>query len=150
FRSSLRLAQAQAKLRAAPGSAEARAEYARVLMDRGRWEEAATELRAALQTDPSLPAGQRDLAYALLHVKGGYAETAPSVDQALDAAEKQVAISDGKKTSRSSDFFAWHALAVLLYRKASEPQASDAAARAEFARCREALHEALRCGRSGA
>jgi tetratricopeptide (TPR) repeat protein len=151
FRGALRLAQAQARRQADPGSAQARAEYGRVLVDLGRWEEAVDELRAALNADPNLRAVQRDLTYALLHLKGGESAVAESLDQALAAAEQQVLVGDGKKSSKSRDFFAWHSLAILRYRRACQQRdATDPAAAATLARSEEAFREALKCGRTGA
>jgi len=151
FRNGLRLSQARANLKVAPDSPQARAEYGRVLMDLGRWEEAVDELRSAAQHDPSLLAVRRDIAYALLHIKGDQAAVLQDLDEALAAAQKQVEITEGGKKSKTKDFFAWHALGMLLYTKAAQQRnAGEPVATETFARSYEALREALRCGRAGA
>jgi tetratricopeptide (TPR) repeat protein len=152
FRSALRLARAEAAVKAAPDSATAQADYGRVLMDGGRWEEAVDVLRTAAKLNPALPAVQRDLAYAELHVTSQAAATPVSLDQALDAAQQQVLFTDPhNKQIKSKDFFAWHALAMLQFAKAQALQnAHDPGAGEMMGHAMTTLREALKCGRSGA
>ncbi len=152
FRSSLTLARAQAALKREPNSAQAHLAYGRALMDQGRWEEAASAVQDALNIDPNLGIARRELAYALLHLKGQTPAADQDLDGSLTAAEGQVEFTDPKgKVSRSKDFHAWHTLAILRYVKACRLRSSgDSAASAEFGRARGALMEALKCGRSGA
>jgi len=146
FRRALRLAAAEAALKANPNGAQALADYGRVLADLGRWEEAVDRLRAASAADPSLSAVRYDLGYALMRLQGAEAAK-QSFEEALAEAEKQVVVGDQK----SKDFFAWHRLGKLLYRKSClQKAASDAAAAETLNRCREALTEALKVGLKGA
>ena len=149
FRRALRLAQAEAATKADPKSASAWADYGRALMDVGRWEEAAEDLRQAIALDPQVPAVRWDLGYALLQMTGGGTEASQSFDQALADAERAVEVGKGKP--KTKDFFAWHRLGILLYRKAYEQQrAGDPAAAATTKRSQEMLMEALNCARAGA
>lgn len=150
FRTSLRLAEAQNKADSDPKSADARAAYGRVLMDVGRWEEAASELRTAVDADPHQAAVRRDLAYAVLHLKGGSDSTHEDLDKALADAEQQVQLPEGRKVGKTKDFFAWHTLALLRYEKALRQQAEGDSGTTTLAACRDAIKEALKCGRQGA
>lgn len=147
FRRAFRLAEAEAAVTAQPESAQANADYGRVLMDQGRWEEAMVPLRKAVSLDSSLSAVQWDLNYALVHVSGKETGVVENYDEALATAEKQVS-PNGK--DKSKDFKAWHTLAMLLYRNACVQQtAGDAAAPVTMKRAQDTLVEALKCGRSG-
>lgn len=144
FRQILRLANAEAAAKAQPPSAKGLADYGRALMDEGRWEEGVETLRKSLEVDPLDQSTVRDLNYALVHVSGGGAISTQSLDEALAATEKQ-AYSNGKPASK--DFFTWHALSMLLYRKLQQ-QGDSADAPATRQRCLDALIEALQCGRA--
>jgi tetratricopeptide (TPR) repeat protein len=152
FRNDLRIAEAEDALRRDPGSAKAHADYGRVLLDMGRWEEAATELGLALRADPSIPALRRDLAYALLQLKGGEQRGKVDLDAAIADAEAQAEMVDAKgKVTQSKDFHAWHSLGLLLYCKGcQQADASNPEASATLKRSQKAFKEALRCGRSAA
>jgi len=135
-------------MKANPNDAPALAEYGRVLIDLGRWEEAVEKLQAALKLDPNLPAVRYDLGYALLRMQGTEAAK-ENFEAALAEAEKQVGLGEGQQ--KSKDFFAWHRLGVLLYRKASQQKAaSDPAAADTLKRSQDMMIEALKCGRKGA
>lgn len=149
FRRELRLARTETALAATPDDAKAWADYGRVLLDVGRWEEGAEKLRRAVELDAGLPAVQWDLGYALLHIHGAEQAAEQSFEQALAEAEKQVEGPKGKPTTK--DFFAWHRLALLLYRKACQQrEAGHAEAAATIQRCKDSLIEALKCARAGA
>ncbi|MHB9025512.1 MAG: tetratricopeptide repeat protein [Armatimonadota bacterium] len=149
FRRKLRMAQVEAGVRAAPNSAQAWANYGRLLIDQGRWAEAVEKLRKAVELDPTMLSVRRDLTYAGLHVTGAQATDAVKLDDAIAAAEKTVNFGDAKK--RSQNFYDWHSLGVLLYRKAFlQRQAKDAGEAATLKHCREILIEAIKCGRTGA
>jgi Tfp pilus assembly protein PilF len=148
FRRALRQAHVEAALRAKPDDAQALADYGRVMIDLGRWDEAGQSLRKAAQINPNLPGVQWDLHYALLQASGGKQTAGTNFEEALKVAEAAVAPAEGKQ-ERTRDFFAWHQLAILLYRKAWMQQtAGDAAAADTRRRCRESLAEALKCGRA--
>jgi len=150
FQTDLRLAQVEADLRARPDDAQAWANYGRALLDMRRWEEAAVKLHEALRRDSSLSSVQWDLNYALLQSRGGAAQ-GESLDDAIARARQAAIVSEGKKERKSKDFFTWHTLAILQYRKSAELQAAGKAeAAAEMVKqCRESLTEALMCGREG-
>lgn len=153
FQNALRLAQAQTKVEAAPDSPDAHAEYGRVLLDQAQWAEAITELQAADKLSPGLPAIQRDIAYALLSLKGTVPEAQADLDKALADAESQVIIRDAKdpkKTSKSKDFMGWYTLGMLRYVKYRTLQDKQEDAIEWMDTCQEALVEALRCARAGA
>jgi tetratricopeptide (TPR) repeat protein len=152
FRTSLRLAQAQAELKADPKSASARAGYARALMDLGRWEEAVDELRSAAIDNPGEEVLRRDLAYAVLHVRGKDTATEVPIDQAIAAAEAQTQVTIKGKVAKTKDFFAWHSLAMLLYAKQAQQLSSGQreAAASTGNHLRDVLLDALKCGRAGA
>jgi tetratricopeptide (TPR) repeat protein len=151
FRTKLRIAEAQEKVKASPGNAQACAEYGRTLMDAGRWEEAIEQLRTSIASSADSPAVHRDLVYASLHAKGAATTSSKNLDEALAAASSAVEITEGKKVVKSKDFFSWHSLAVLLYVKAQSQRASqDGEAAATVKKCQDALKEALRCGRTAA
>ncbi|MDO8587668.1 MAG: tetratricopeptide repeat protein [Armatimonadota bacterium] len=148
FHKKLRFAQAEAALKSNPQDAQALADYGRALLDHGRWEEAVDNLRASLKIDPSIPAVKWDLGYALLHAQGSDTAVKENFDEALVEAEKQVGLGEGQQ--KSKDFFAWHKLGLLLYRKAiQQQQASNSSAAETFKRSQEMLVEALKCGRAG-
>ena len=149
FRRSLRLTRTEAAIASEPDSAAAWADYGRVLMDLGRWEEAVEKLRKAAALDPGLPSVQWDLGYAILQMTGSSSGIAETFDQALASAEQAVQV--GKAKQKTKDFFAWHRLGLLLYRKACQQQsAGEAGAADTMTRGLEALVEAIRCGHAGA
>jgi len=149
FRRSLRLVQVEAAAKADPKSAAAWADYGRALMDLGRWEEAAENLRKAVSLDSQTPAVQWDLGYALLQMSGGSAEASQSFEQALADAERAVQVAKDKP--KTKDFFAWHRLGILLYRKAcAQRAAGDAGSADTLTRSQEMLIEALKCAHAGA
>jgi tetratricopeptide (TPR) repeat protein len=154
FQGKLRLLTAKAAAEAQPANGAARADYGRVLMDQGRWDEAIPELRAAALREPNLPAVRRDLAYAQLHARAAPdAATAPvDLDAAIQSAAQETAIiKKNGSADKSKDFFAWHALAILLYSKAAaQSAAGDAAAGETLVKSQDALREALRVARTGA
>lgn len=152
FHGKLRLVTTRAAATASPVDPAARAAYGRVLLDNGQWEEAATELATAVKLDPSLPAVRRDLTYALLHARGDAAVAPRDLDAAIEAAtqEARIVAKDGK-VEKSKDFFAWHALGILLYTKAmTQSAAGDEAAADTMRQSREAFQDALRVARTGA
>jgi len=152
FRHELRLAKAEKATRDTPASASSWADYGRALMDQGRWEEAIVQLKKAVSIDGALPAVQWDLSYAMLQIQGAGVDAGPVFAQALADAEKATTFTEGKKQYKSQDFFTWHRLGILLYRQAwSQRKANDSSdADKTWARCQDALAEALRCGRAGA
>ncbi len=154
LRRSLHLARLETAARAEPPGAPALADYGRALCDQGRWEEAVAQFRRALALDANLPALRWDLGYALLHVSGASPTASADLDQALaDTANQAYLPADAKgNRAKSKDFKVWHRYAMLLYRKACQQEdASDApAASNSLQSTREALAEAIRCGRAGA
>jgi tetratricopeptide (TPR) repeat protein len=152
FRNALRLAQAGARVKAEPASAEAHAIYGRALMDQCRWEEAVVELRTAATADASLPSIQHDLAYAILHLQNTQSLDGTDLDAAIRSAERATQVQDDKgRVQLTKDFFTWHRYALLLYAQARRQQdAGDRNAPTTIRGCRDALRAALRCGRSGA
>ncbi|MHB9131426.1 MAG: tetratricopeptide repeat protein [Armatimonadota bacterium] len=151
FRRDLRMAQAEAVLQANPNSAAAVAGYGRALIDQRRWEEAVEKLQAALRLEPTMTSVQYDLNYCLLHIAGGGGGSPQNLHEAVENAQKAVMITENKKVKKSKDFFAWHTLGLLLYRKAClQQQRGDHDAADTLKRSYEALCEALPCGRSGA
>ncbi|MEI6913774.1 MAG: tetratricopeptide repeat protein [Armatimonadota bacterium] len=149
FRFEMRMANAEAALTKAPQDANARAEVGRVLLDSGRWEEAAAKLQSALEIDPASPSIRADMDYAVQHLASTDKPVSKPTEEVIAAARLMTVMSDGKSVSR--DFFTWHKLAMLLYARARAQQAEgDSAAQATIAECVAALREALKLGRSGA
>lgn len=150
FRQALRNAQAEAAYKAKPDDPQAIAEYARLLGDSGRWDEAVALLRKAVQKSPQDAGLQWDLHYALTKFRGSSASReALNLDEALKAAE--AATTSDPKTGKTKDFYAWHRLALLQYRKAHQLSASNDPAASEMKkRCQESLLEALKCSRAAA
>jgi tetratricopeptide (TPR) repeat protein len=147
FRNEFRVASVESDLKKDPNSASAMAEYGRVLMDEGRWEEAVQKLQQSLAVDPNSNAVKRDLAFAALHLQRTNTST-QNLDDAIVAARSTLNL-QGKQ--KSKDFFSWHAYSMLLYSKYAQEQAKEAPDASDaLAACRDALREALRCGRSGA
>jgi len=148
FRSSLRMAHVQAEVNKDPKNAQAWAEYGRLLIDQGRWEEAVGKLRKSISLDSGIPAVKGDLGYALVHIRGDNQASKQSFDDALAAAEAKIQSSTGKE--KTKDFNSWHTLGILLYRKACRQQdSSDAGYIDTLQRAQDTLKEALRCGRAG-
>jgi len=149
FRRDLRMRQVEDAVKSAPNDAKAWADYGRMLMDLGRWEEAAEKLRKSLELDARSPAVRRDLTYTLTHITGQETAVAKGLDDALSAAESQVGLGKGQEPSK--DFFAWHTYGLLLYRKALQQRAAgDPVATATLERSRAMLTAGLKCGRRGA
>jgi len=126
--------------------------YARMLLDRGRWEEGIDQLLIAKKEDPSLPGMQADLSYALLHFKKDEAKkTSVPLDEALKEAESAVMIPGEKgKMIPTMDFHAWHRLAMLRLRKwLLQLQDNIPSSHNELADCVDTLLMALRTARSG-
>ena len=145
LRQELRLAQAEEKLKANPTDPQALLARGRVLMDTGHWSEAIDDINRALALKPDLQAARWDLGYALLHVQGGDQQVAQNFDAALAEAEHD---SQPDPKTKSKDFFVWHRLGLLLYRKASQQQAAaDPQAADTLAKSRAALAEGLRLAR---
>lgn len=144
FRSSLRLAQAQRAVHVDNTNATAWATYGRELLDAGRVEEAVEKLKKAIALDPTLTSAKDDLRYALTRLNSAATGTPQNLDAEIATAEQQ--LGDGN-TNR--DFFTWHRYALLLLRKAWQAQGTNQAATPMFAKTRDALTNALKCGRSG-
>lgn len=154
FRNRYRLGKAEAALAADPEDPKALADYGRTLIDAGRWEEAVSKLKAALDRDPASASNQADLAYAIQHIGSAVAVASAPTDADIAAAKASTVLDDGKSPSR--DFFTWHKLAMLQYAQAraqeaaAGPAAADPAAAVTYADCARSLREALRLGRAGA
>lgn len=145
FRSSLRLAQAQRAVHADNTNATAWAKYGRELLDAGRTEEAVEKLKKAITLDPTLTSAKNDLQSAMTRLSDAASGTPQNLDADIASAEQQ--LGDGKT---SKDFFAWHRYALLLFRKAwQQQQGTNQASATTLAKTRDALTEALKCGRSG-
>ncbi len=126
--------------------------YARMLLDKGRWEEGIDQLLIAKKEDPSLPGMQADLSYALLHFKNDEAKKIPvPLDEALKEAESAVMIPGEKgKMIPTMDFHAWHRLAMLRLQKwLLQLQDNIPSSHNELAECVDTLLMALRTARSG-
>jgi len=158
FRHRLRMAMSERAVTDDPGNAQAWADWGRALVDEGRWEEAVVKLQTALQHDPNMPAVQRDLAYALLHLKGREQSVDQQLDEAIAAAEKQVGGTPGVPESKS--FYDWHTLGLLRYRKACQSVGRvsapggcpppDPAEATTLEASEHALIQAVKYGRAGA
>ncbi len=149
FRHKLRMAMSEKAVTDDPGNAQAWADWGRALVDEGRWEEAVVKLQTALQHDPSMLAVQRDLAYALLHLKGREQSVDQQLDEAIAAAEKQVGGTPSVPESKS--FYDWHTLGLLRYRKACQQHAqADPAEAGTLEASEHALVQAVKYGRAGA
>jgi len=141
----LRLMQAQTKLAASPNDAQVLLDYGRVLMDMGRWGEAVDEINKALSLNSGLRTARWDLAYALLHVQGADQRVEENFEAALAEAEHD---SQPDAKTRSKDFFVWHRLGLLLYRKACRQQGvSDLQATETLRKSKAALAEGLKLAR---
>lgn len=148
FRNTFRLAQVESALKASPSSPTVRADYGRVLMDLGRYEEAIGELQISLKLDPQSQAAKRDLAWAAMHV-GHAPEQAPTRDEAIAAAEAGLNLDKGKQ--RSKDFFSWQQYALLLFAKSEDLRRSNDPGYLEsLDKSIDAFREALSLGRVGA
>ncbi|MHB9025510.1 MAG: tetratricopeptide repeat protein [Armatimonadota bacterium] len=146
FRNQFQLTKAEEDLRQKPHDPQTLAAYSRVLMNYARWEEAIAKLQQALQLDPNLLAVQSDLGYALLRLRGK-SQSGQSLDEAISQAEKATTYKKGKVVHKSKDFFAWHTLAILLYRKSLDlPNTAEAAQLLK--KSRDTIIEALLCARS--
>lgn len=148
FRGKLRLAEVEAANAANPQSATALAEYGRALLDLGRFEEAVAKLAESAALDSAQPAVQRDIAWAVLQMRG--TSKAP-VDLAKAVAESKSLLGLEKGQQKSKDFFSWNQYGILLFALADQKSVD---APEEAAKLRdesiEALREALSLGRVGA
>ncbi|MHB0911872.1 MAG: tetratricopeptide repeat protein [Armatimonadota bacterium] len=141
LRTSLRKARVDAAIKVSPESASSWARYGRLLMDQGRWEEAVPKLLRSLELDPNQQALREDLDYAIARIQGE-SEVKVNLDEAIASARKTAMPTVGNKQEKSRDFFAWHNLGILLYRKYCE--GNDPAVLAET---RNVLLEGLLIGR---
>lgn len=126
--------------------------YARMLLDRGRWEEGIDQLLIAKNQDSSLPGMQADLSYALLHFKKDEArKSVAPLDEALKEAESAVMIPGEKgRMIPTMDFHAWHRLAMLRLQKwLLQLQDNIPSSHNELAECVDTLLMALKTARSG-
>jgi len=149
FRRALRQTQVAAAVKKDPDNPQAWVDYGRFLMDQGQWEEAIAKLQKAVGIDPNLPTVAGDLAYAVLHLRAETPQASQDLDRAIAQAETEAGAGAAQKPS--TDFRSWHKYGILLYAKGWQQQRSaDAAFEQTFARSREALRTALKCGRTGA
>ncbi len=151
FRSSLRVAETAAAVSAEPNNPVREVDYGRALLDVGRYEEAVAVLRHALERDPDLTSVRSDLDYAAQQLLGREEANSSDGDADLEAARQRVMVGEGKDRRKSRDFEAWHALAILLYKRWDRLQErGDAGAQQALRECLDALTDALKCARSGA
>lgn len=147
FRGKLRLAEVERAHTNDPKSAAALAEYGRALLDLGRFEEAVAKLAESAQVD-SQSAVQRDLAWAMLQMRGG---KKPEVDLEKAVGESRATLGLEKGQQRSKDFFTWNQYGILLFALSEQKRTAGAEdAPAVRDQAIEALREALTLGRKGA
>jgi len=148
FRNNLRLAEVTRDMNAAPDSSAALAEYGRVMMDSGHWEDAIVYLQKASAADPNSFAVKRDLIWANIHL---HPETTQdkNIDDAVAAAEEALNIGQGKQESR--DFFSWEKYSLLVLTKADRQiHSNDPAAQDSIDKAVQSLRRALVMARAGA
>ncbi|MHB8995101.1 MAG: tetratricopeptide repeat protein [Armatimonadota bacterium] len=145
----LRVAECKAALKQDPQSSEALVGYGCLLLDQGQYEEAVTNLRAALKLKPDDASIQWNLNYGIEKLRGQGHNVALDLDAALAKAEQQLQPATlGQEKSR--DFFSWHAYAMLLYEKSQQDGAAGKsdASREGLIKCMKAILQGLHCARA--
>lgn len=150
LRAAVRVEETRIAAEGAPTNAALQAAYGRALLDTQRWEEAQVVMQRATALPSALPSFGRDAAYAAERLQDdriGESDTRPWT---LDEAREQTVISDGEKPRKSSDFWAWHRLAMLLMREMmKDPTVTTGDTARLRSECIQALEEAVLLSRAG-
>jgi tetratricopeptide (TPR) repeat protein len=112
FRNDLRIHEVLEEARKAPESSVAIGNLGRALADLGRYEEAIMKLQESLRLDPTQIPIRRDLAWAILQLRGDQINIV-DLRKAVDDAKKSV--NYGQAKAEVKDFYSWIKCAILQY-----------------------------------